>query len=99
NTVKAVMDGTWKTDQYFGSMADGIIDLAPYGDMVAEDVRKLVDEKKKAILDGKLEVFTGPIKDQSGAVKVPEGTTMTDKEVLDMMWFVEGVDGTIPKKK
>ncbi|MDA8233357.1 MAG: BMP family ABC transporter substrate-binding protein [Clostridia bacterium] len=98
NTVKAVIDGTWKSEQYFGSMADGIIDLAPYGDMVSEDVRKLVDEKKQAILDGKFEVFAGPIKDQSGAVKVPEGKTMTDEEVLNMMWFVEGVDGSIPKK-
>jgi basic membrane protein A len=40
-------------------------------------------------------VFTGPIKDQSGAVKIPEGKTMTDAEQLSCDWFVEGVEGKI----
>jgi len=98
NTVKAVMNGTWKSEQYFGSMADGIVDLAPFGDMVKDDVKQLVEAKKKVLLDGSWDVFTGPIKDQNGTIKVPAGSKMTDKEILEMMWFVEGVDGSIPKK-
>jgi basic membrane protein A and related proteins len=97
-TVNAVLDGTWKSDQFFGSMADKVVDLAPFGDMVKDDVKKLVEDKKKEIVEGKWDVFTGPIKDQKGNVKVPAGQKMTDKEILEMMWFVEGVDGTIPQK-
>ena len=41
-------------------------------------------------------VFTGPIMDQSGAEKVPAGTTLTDEEILTMNWFVAGVEGEIP---
>ena len=41
-------------------------------------------------------IFTGPIKDQAGEVKVPEGQAMTAEELLSMNWFVEGVEGEIP---
>lgn len=95
--VEAVMNGTWKTEQYWGPMSEGVVDLAPINAIVPEDVKKLVEEKKQAILTGDLNIFAGPIKDQSGQVKVNEGQAMTDEEILNMDWFVEGVDGTIPK--
>lgn len=97
-TVKAVMDGTWKSEQYWGPMSDKIVDLAPYGEMVKDDVKQLVEAKKKQILDGSWDVFTGPIKDQKGTVKVAEGSKMSDKEMLEFNWFVEGVEGTIPQQ-
>ncbi len=96
-TVKAVMDGAWKTEQYWGTMADGIIDLGPYGPMVTEETKALIAKQKAAIVKGEWDVFTGPIKDQKGQVKVPAGQKMSDKEMLEFNWFVEGVEGTIPK--
>lgn len=96
-TVEAVKNGTWKTEQYWGGMADGVVDLGEINSIVPDDVKKLVEEKKQAILKGELNIFTGPIKDQSGQVKVQDGQKMTDEEVLNMNWFVEGVEGTIPK--
>ncbi|ABZ85224.1 membrane protein, bmp family [Heliomicrobium modesticaldum Ice1] len=96
-TVKAVMDKSWKPEQYWGPMSDNIVDLAPYGPMVSDDTKALIAKKKESIVKGEWDVFTGPIKDQSGQVKVQEGTKMTDKEMLEFNWFVQGVDGTIPK--
>ena len=58
----------------------------------------ILEELKTAkadIIAGKQKVFTGPLYDQSGAEKVPAGTTLTDKELLSMDWFVKGVDGKI----
>lgn len=97
-TVEAVKNGTWKTEQYWGPMSDGIVDLAPYGPMVPEDVKKLVEAKKQEILSGKWDVFNGPIKDQTGKVRVPAGQDYPDKDKLAFDWFVEGVDGTIKSK-
>lgn len=94
-TVQAVLDGTWTNEQYWGPMADGVVDLAPFGAMVPEEVKQLVETEKQKIINGEYDVFAGPIKDQSGAVKVPAGTAMTDTEMLDFDWFVEGVEGTI----
>lgn len=96
-TVKAVMDGTWKTEEYWGGMEDGVVDIGPYGPMVPEDVKKLVAQKKQEIIAGKLVVFAGPLKDNKGVLRVPAGKAMTDAEMLSFDWFVEGVDGTVPK--
>lgn len=96
-TVKAVMEGSWKTDQYWGGMEDGIVDLAPLSELVDEEAKRLIEEKKQAIVKGELQVFAGPIKDQSGEVRVEKGEVLTDKEMLEMNWFVEGVEGTIPQ--
>jgi basic membrane protein A len=96
-TVKAVQGGTWKSEKYWGSMKDGVTQLAPMTDLVDAETKALVEVKQKEILEGKWDVFTGEIKDQSGAVRVNAGQTMTDEEMLSFDWFVEGVEGTIPK--
>ena len=63
----------------------------------SEDIKKAVDEAKKKIIDGQLFVFTGPIKDQNGQVRIEAGQKMSDADMLKFDWFVEGVDGTIAK--
>ncbi len=95
--VDAVKKGTWKSGQYWGGMNDKIVDIAPYGPMVGEDTKKLVDTAKKKLAEGKWDVFTGPVKDQTGKVVVKDGQKMSDADMLKMNWFVEGVEGTIPK--
>ncbi|OPY05062.1 MAG: Purine-binding protein precursor [Syntrophaceae bacterium PtaB.Bin038] len=96
--VREVMDGTWKTGQYWGPMADGIVDLAPFNKAVPADVVKLVNGKKRDIIRGRLHPFAGPVKDNTGKVIVPAGRTLSDAEMLSFNWFVEGVEGTLPKK-
>ncbi|WP_438445218.1 BMP family ABC transporter substrate-binding protein [Gorillibacterium sp. sgz5001074] len=96
-TVKAVMDGTWKSESYWGPMKDGITDIAPFGKNVPQDVKDLVQKKKDEILGGSFEVFKGPISNQDGKEVVPAGQTMKDEDILNMTWFVKGIKGTIPK--
>ena len=96
-TVESVKNKTWKNDQYWGHISEGIVDLAPYGPMVTDDTKKLVADAKAKIMAKSWDVFTGPIKDQAGVVKVPAGQVMADKDMLSFDWFVEGVDGTIKK--
>ncbi|MBA1335685.1 MAG: Nucleoside ABC transporter, periplasmic nucleoside-binding protein [Firmicutes bacterium] len=93
--VKSVMEGTWKSEQYWGGMADNIVDLAPLTELVDEEAKKAIEEKKQEIINGTFKVFRGPIKDQKGELKVKEGEEMTDAEMLQFDWFVEGVEGTI----
>lgn len=91
--VKAVKDGTWKNTPYFGSMAEDAVRLAPLTANAPEGAQKVVDEEKAKIVNGAWDVFYGPIKDQTGAVKVAEGSKLTDKEITTIDWFVEGVIG------
>ncbi|MWC28712.1 BMP family ABC transporter substrate-binding protein [Paenibacillus sp. MMS18-CY102] len=94
--VQQAVDGTWKSSAYWGSIADGTADIAPLGTSVPQSARDAIETKKKAIKDGSYHVFTGPVYDQGGAEKVGVGKTLPDDEIHNMMWFVKGVNGTIP---
>ncbi len=93
--VEAVRNGTWKSEAAWPGMKEGIVDLAPFGAMVPEAVKTKVMAKKKEILDGKAKIFTGPIKDQAGKVRVAAGEAASDQEMLGMKYFVQGVVGTL----
>jgi basic membrane protein A len=94
--VKAAMDGTWKSEDYWGSLKDGSIRLAPYGQSVPQDVRQKVDEKLQGFKDGSFNPFVGPISDQSGKVRVPDGHEMAFGEIVGWSWYVKGVQGKLP---
>ncbi|MFV0349372.1 MAG: BMP family ABC transporter substrate-binding protein [Halodesulfovibrio sp.] len=92
--VEKVRKGEWKSDHYWWGISEGVVDLAPYSDLVPQDVRALVDARKAEIKDGKYKVFTGPIKDQSGKERIAAGNVAPDDMLLGMTWFVEGVVGS-----
>jgi len=96
-TAQAVMDGTWKSEAVWNGIKEGAIHLAPLNKAIPQDVVALVEEKTKAIAEGTFHPFQGPIKDQSGKVVVPAGKHLSDKELLAMNYYVEGVLGKIPK--
>ncbi|CAM3713485.1 BMP family ABC transporter substrate-binding protein [Cohnella lubricantis] len=97
DTVKSVMDGTWTSQQYLGSFEDGMVDIAPIGESVPDDVKQLIEDAKQKFVEGSFNLFSGPIYDQSGAEKVASGQSMSNEEILNMNWFVQGVEGSIPQ--
>jgi basic membrane protein A len=90
-----VIKGTWKSEDIWWGLKEGLVDLAPFGKEVPEPVKEMVKAEKDAIINGK-HVFVGPIKNQKGEVVVKDGVAMTDEELLGMNWFVEGVEGDVP---
>ncbi|MBN1259251.1 MAG: BMP family ABC transporter substrate-binding protein [Anaerolineae bacterium] len=96
-TVEAAYKGEWETHAYWGHIADGVLDLAPFGDMVPQDVQDEVNAAKAQIISGELHPFAGPINDASGQERVAAGEVMTDEAMLGFDWLVEGVVGTIPQ--
>ncbi len=94
--VQAVLDGTWESTDTWGGIADGEVVMAPYTNM-PDEVTAEAEKMEEAIRSGALHPFTGPIKDREGEVRIPEGQTATDEQILGMDWFVEGVQGDLPK--
>jgi basic membrane protein A len=95
--VQDWIDGTWSNEPYVGSMADGMVGLAPLGPGIPDDVKELVESAKERIIAGELDIFKGPLVDQAGNVRVADGEVMTHAQVLEMNWFLKGVEGTIPQ--
>jgi basic membrane protein A and related proteins len=96
--IQQVLDGKWKNDPVWWGIPQKAVDLGDVNTSeLSADAVKAVAAKRDAIASGKWDVFTGPIKDQTGAVKVPAGKTLTDPELQRLNWYVEGVDGSLPK--
>ncbi|MCX6022284.1 MAG: BMP family ABC transporter substrate-binding protein, partial [Chloroflexi bacterium] len=95
--TKQVMDGDYKPSIYRAGLKDKVVDLAPFGAAVPEDVRKLVTQVKTDVIDGKTFPFQGPIKDQSGKVRIEAGVKPDTKTLETTDWLAEGIVGTIPK--
>lgn len=93
--VKNVMEDKFESHSYWEGMAADTVRLAELTDLAPANAAAEVETAKKAILDGSLHVFAGPIKNQAGEVVVAEGETLSDGDMLGMMWFVEGVIGNI----
>jgi basic membrane lipoprotein Med (substrate-binding protein (PBP1-ABC) superfamily) len=92
--VKAAMNGTWKTGNYYGSLKDGFTKLAPYGKLVSAKTKKLIAQQEALIKSGKWNEFSGPIYDQSGKVRIAKGHRPSFNDLYSMNYLVKGVVGS-----
>lgn len=92
--IERVQNGTWKASADWPGLAEGVVDLAPFGPMVPKEVQDKVMAKKAEIISGTEKVFVGPVKDQQGTIRYEKGVVAPDQELLSMNWFVQGVAGT-----
>jgi simple sugar transport system substrate-binding protein len=93
--VGQVIDGTWESGDYFGHMNDGSVQMAPFTNMPA-DVAAKAQEIKDAITAGEYFAFTGPLKDNTGKMQLADGEVATDLQLNQMMYYVEGINATVP---
>lgn len=96
-SIKAVMDGTWKPQDFWGGFAEDMLVVASVNNNLPADVKAKIAETEAAIKAGTLKPFTGPIKDNQGNEVVAAGHSLTDEELAGVNWYVEGIDATIPK--
>jgi simple sugar transport system substrate-binding protein len=95
--VHALLDGTWKSEQSWDGLKDGILKMAPYTNM-PDDVKKMAEETEAKIKSGELHPFTGPINKQDGTPWLKAGEKADDGTLLGMNFYVEGVDDKLPGK-
>ncbi|PYE88240.1 BMP family ABC transporter substrate-binding protein [Phyllobacterium leguminum] len=94
--TKAVLDGTWKSQNVFHGMKEGFVVMAPYTNM-PDDVKKMAEETQAKITSGAFKPFTGPIKKQDGSVWLKQGETADDAAILGMNFYVAGIDDKLPQ--
>ena len=91
DAVQKVIDGTWTPENSLMGLSEGVCDLAPLTANCAEGTAEAIEAARAKILDGSLNVFAGPIKDNTGAEKVAEGQALANGDILGITWFVEGI--------
>ena len=91
--VTSVQDGTWKSEHIRGGIESDFVGLATYGPGVDEATQQLIAAAKAQLISGELKIFQGPISDNAGAVRIPEGEA-GGIDLLDTTdWLIEGVIG------
>jgi len=95
--VKAVMDGTWKSTNTWDGIGPGMTRIGPFSDVIPAGVRASAKALEEGLAKGTLHSFTGPIRRQDGSIWLKAGEVADDKTLETMDFFVEGVEGNMPK--
>lgn len=92
--IKQIMAGTWSPNPYgdFPGIAQGGTDIACCGPAVPKSVVDKIMAARQAIIDGKKQIFAGPLSDRHGALRVPAGQVLSDADLWRMDWYVKGVE-------
>jgi len=98
--VRAVQSGTWKSGNLWGGVREGLIRVGDFGPKVPAAVQQEVLAAQKAIGAGTLQPFKAgktPVRDNEGHEVIAAGQALTDAQILQMNWLVEGVQGRISR--
>ncbi len=91
--IRECIGGDFTGNTYWDGYSEGAVAISRLSDCCAEGTAQAVEAAQERLIDGDWDVFFGPIYDNSGALRVEEGTSLSDDYLLnDLTWFVEGVD-------
>jgi basic membrane protein A len=95
--AQAVIDGSWVSEDTWGGIKSGMVGFAPFNAAIPADVVAEAESIKQAIADGSLHPFAGPVVNQQGEQVIPAGQVLDDGALAGMSYYVEGVEGSLPR--
>jgi len=96
--TRAVLSGEWKSQAYVGTLANGMVDVRGFNTKtLSPKTMERFKVDRQAIIDGKLDVFAGPLKDTTGKVRAEAGGSLDAMAREKMDWTVEGIVGAATK--
>lgn len=98
--ARAVLDGTWQSGKVWGGVREGMIRVGDFGPKVPKAVQEEVLARQRDIAGGTLQPFraaAADVRDNEGRVVIPKGTALTDTQILQMNWLVDGVQGRVAR--
>jgi simple sugar transport system substrate-binding protein len=94
--ARSVLAGSWKPQPVWGGIKDGLVQLSAVSHDVPAATQTLVEDRRKAIVEGRFAPFSAPLVDNQGRVRLATGV-LDDAQIATMNWFVRGVQGSVPK--
>ena len=95
--AQAVLKGTWKSGGVWGGVKEGMIKVDGFGSKVPKAVQQEVLARQKDIASGKLHPFFArqAVLDNEGREVIAQGQTLSDAQILNMNWLVQGVQAKV----
>ncbi len=94
--VGEVLDGSWKSEDTWGGMDVGMVNMSAYTNL-PDDVVAMAKKTQASITDGSFHPFTGPIFKQDGSQAAGAGEVLDEGTLLGMNWYVKGIDDKLPQ--
>jgi basic membrane protein A len=100
NYVNSMKEGKPLPGLVRGGLKDGFVKTSPYGPAVSAEAKAMADAAKTKAMEGKLVIFKGPLKDNTGKTVIAEGKefVQTDPILESMDYLVAGVIGSAGSK-
>jgi len=92
--VKSVIDGTFTTAPWYGSLKDGVVDITPLNKNIplSAETASFIDEERRRIESGAFDVFGGIMETNKGRTIGKEGENLTDDEIRNgINWYYRTV--------
>ncbi|MEY8827804.1 BMP family ABC transporter substrate-binding protein [Sedimentitalea sp. XS_ASV28] len=91
------MNGTFEGRYHWLGIEDDVVVTTDFNENTAPDLMAQIEEVQTLIESQDFKVFKGPLTNQAGEIVVPEGTVLSDNDILGMTWHVKGVTSPLPK--
>ncbi|MBS5663839.1 MAG: BMP family ABC transporter substrate-binding protein [Roseburia sp.] len=90
--VKSVIDGTWDGSNYYGGIAEGLVEITGLASFAADGTQQKVDEATAEILSGQNNVFDGVLETNTGKKIGQKGKTLDDATITGKInWYYRNV--------
>ena len=95
--ARAVLDGSWKSGELWGGVKEGMIRVDSFGPKVPKKVVNEVLARQRDLAAGRLHPFKArtALLDNEGHQVLAAGQTLSDAQILDMNFLVQGVQGRL----
>lgn len=78
NSVRSIVNGTWQPVQAYYHMSEGLVEPTKPSDFVPTEVASSAMDVAAQIRAGTFNIWKGPLTDNHGSVKAPDGKTLGD---------------------
>jgi basic membrane protein A len=92
--VQSIINGTFTTTPYFGSLKDGIVGLSPLNETIVWDAQTIdmLKEEQRRIESGEFDVFTGVLETNDGRSIGKPGEIFADETIRNgINWYYHTV--------
>jgi basic membrane protein A and related proteins len=94
--VRDVLENKWATGQTWWGVKEGAIDFVSVAADVPDSAKQKLEQVKAGLKDGSLQIWKGPLVDNTGKEVVAKDTAADDKFLGGINFFVKGVEGKVP---
>jgi simple sugar transport system substrate-binding protein len=91
--TRAVLDDAWRSGNLWGGVKERMIRIEGFGPKVPHAVRDEALARQRDVAAGRVKPFAGPIVDNEGKQVIAAGQSLSDEQILNMNYLVQGVVG------